>query len=593
MKQKQKRKVRKGILSKLLSPILFVLSLVLAFQIYRLNILPVQYLLPILIVIVVLTLILLICSYTKTHRVWIRRFTTFMTVLLTIVYSVGNYYIYKTDELFARIDDLATKITNTISVRVMKNSSIKDADQLNGVKVGVCLSQDQTGTQKMLDSLQDKGVSVEQEDFDSLTSMTAALYDGQIDAMILNDAYLGLVHDTEPFTFITTDTKTVDQLIYYTDRTHQVEDSKDQVNVTQQPFSVLISGNDTYGSLAENSRSDVNMIVTVNPKTGVILMTSIPRDYYLEVDCPSQNGCLAGQMDKLTHTGIRGVETTEATLEKALGININYTVRVNFSSLVNLVDALGGIDIDVPEGMAVKTFYANETLEGVKEGRNHLEGERALAFARERHAYVDGDTQRVRNQQTVLRAIIDKITSPAILMNYGKFVDAIGGAFETDMPASQIKDLMRFQLARNPHWKFESYSLRGEGSTEYCAELGDYAYVTVPDEYSVEIARQKLQAVLNGESADSIKDEQELAPAGAFSQEDTSEQDEEIDQEEDSEDPYPVYENTPAYDEQIDEGLSAYENEDPLQYNSSNEEEAYNPNWSLDSESQQYPSYGE
>lgn len=96
-------------------------------------------------------------------------------------------------------------------------------------------------------------------------------------------------------------------------------------------------------------------------------MTSIPRDYYLEVDCPSQNGCIAGQMDKLTHTGIRGVETTEATLEKALGININYTVRVNFSSLVNLVDALGGIDIDVPEGMAVKTFYANETLEGVKE----------------------------------------------------------------------------------------------------------------------------------------------------------------------------------------------------------------------------------
>lgn len=120
----------------------------------------------------------------------------------------------------------------------------------------------------MLDSLQNKGVSVEQEDFDSLTSMTAALYDGQIDAMILNDAYLGLVHDTEPFTFITTDTKTVDQLIYYTDRIHQVEDSKDQVNVTQQPFSVLISGNDTYGSLAENSRSDVNMIVTVNPKRG-------------------------------------------------------------------------------------------------------------------------------------------------------------------------------------------------------------------------------------------------------------------------------------------------------------------------------------
>lgn len=235
----------------------------------------------------------------------------------------------------------------------------------------------------------------------------------------------------------------------------------------------------------------------------------------------------------------------------------------------------------VDKGLAVKTFYANETLEGVSEGKNHLEGERALAFARERHAYVDGDNQRVRNQQIVLRAIIDKITSPSILLNYGNFVDAIGGAFETDMPSSQMKDLIRYQLTVNPHWKFESCSLRGEGSTEYCAELGTAAYVAIPDEESVRIAREKIEAVLNGKSAESIQDPGASDPAGTIEQ---PEQDEETGLQDDT--VYDPYDSSAQYEDPyspyLQESDSGYT--DLYDPNDAGESQYYNPNWTLDDE---------
>lgn len=588
---KKKRKLRRGLFAKLLAPWLVIFAILLSFQIYKLNILPVHYLIPVVVILVVLALLFLLLAYFKTRKSGMRIFVTFMVFVLTVAYGAANYYVYKTDEMFARIDDLADKIVNTETIRVMKGSAIQDMKDLNNVTVGICTAQDKDGVQLMETAITNAGVKIKTQDYPSMVDMTAALYDGEIQAMIMNDGFLGVVHDVEPYTFVTTETRVVYQEIFYTPRPTVKEDSKDQVNVTQDPFTVLISGNDTYGSLGENSRSDVNMLVTVNPKTGIVLMTSIPRDYYLEMDCPDGFGCAQGEMDKLTHTGLHGVETTEATLEKALDININYTVRVNFSSLVNLVDALDGVDVQVDKGLAVETFYANETLEGVKEGMNHLDGERALAFARERHAYLDGDNQRVRNQQIVLRAIIDKITSPTILLNYGKFVDAIGGAFETDMPSSQIKDLMRYQLTMNPHWQFESYALRGEGSTEYCAELGTAAYVTIPDEYSLQIAREKLQAVLKGESANEIEDTGESAPAGSIEQPQEDEADDNYDysfsQEEneqnistpsEDEDLYSSYSYDQSYDtHQYDEDLSSSDEEDPYPA----ESEFYNQNWTM------------
>ena len=191
------------------------------------------------------------------------------------------------------------------------------------------------------------------------------------------------------------------------------------------------------------------MVVTVNPVTSTVLMTSIPRDSYVQEYCEDY-ACNYGANDKLTHTGIYGVDTTRDTIEQLLDIDINYTYRVNFTSMIDIVDALGGVDIDVDEGMAVSKFYSDSTLEGVHEGTNHLNGKRALAYSRERKAYLDGDSQRARNQQQVLQAMVKKATSPELLKNYSSILNAISGAFDTNMTSDEITSFIKYQIQAMP-----------------------------------------------------------------------------------------------------------------------------------------------
>lgn len=185
------------------------------------------------------------------------------------------------------------------------------------------------------------------------------------------------------------------------------------VDTALEPFTVYTSRIATQeNELLKNSRSDVNLLATVNPQTHEILLVSILRDYYVETVCEPDMGCMIGAMDKLTHTGLHGPETTEMTLEKLFGIDINYNVRVNFSSLVKVVDELGGVTVYNPEAF---TSYAGISFPA---GDINLNGDEALAFVRERYSFADGDRARGRNQMRVLSAIIDKCMSPKILTNF-------------------------------------------------------------------------------------------------------------------------------------------------------------------------------
>ena len=276
-------------------------------------------------------------------------------------------------------------------------------------------------------------------------------------------------------------------------------------DITKNPFTIFVSGNDTYGEIDELSRSDVDMIVTVNPTTSTVLMVNIPRDYYVQTSYG---------YDKLTHTGMYGIEETKQTVENLLGIDINYTFRVNFSSAEDIVDALDGVDIEVPEGMAVERLNADWALEGVHEGWNHLNGARALAYARERHAYVDGDIQRAKNQQQVLEAIIKKAASSKILTNYTKLLKSFKNAFDTNMSTNEITALLQYELQAMPNWKFQNYVLRGTNSSAVCASMAQELSVVMPEDYCVSIARQKIEAVLDGKSANKIKDEYDTGAAG-------------------------------------------------------------------------------
>lgn len=561
-------KRRRNSVLKFLSLLSIVFVILLIIQILFLNILPAKIAIPLLAAVFILTLLVYLV-YNFTSNTWATRIISgVLVIVLTATYGLGNYYIFKTNQMLASVTDLKTKLTHTVSVVAINTSEIENVDDLNGKVMGITPAIDEEGTNFGLEEV-NKKATVETQEFASYDEALNALFNGSIDCLLLSEAYRGVIYDLGSYDTFNSDTKVVFQTSYQTDRPVQIADSQDAVDVTDEPFTVLISGNDSYGSLNENSRSDSNTLLTINPNTHEILMVSIPRDYYTPMACGAgyEDVCPQGEKDKLTHTGMYGVETTEATIEQMLGIEINYYFRVNFSSLVNIVDALGGINVTVEKGMEVETFYANDRLEGVHEGVNHLDGERALAYARERHAYVDGDLQRIKNQQQVLQAIIGQLSSPSLIFRYGELVDALSEAFETNMSSDDILSFIRFQLMVQPKWNFDSYALAGGDTGMYpCASVGQNASVVLPDDGSVLTASQKIQAVLNGQKASSIKDQ-----AGKAVKKEGDEDPEEEDTQENTElsesqpvtepdsyvsqpvtgpDSYTTYDTYPAYDAQ-------------------------------------------
>lgn len=495
------------LLSLVLAVVLMILAALFVVNLYKLGLLPQKYLIPISIIIVVLALLLAIVSIFKAKRKVPRNICFILLLCFCVGYYTGNRYVVNTSKMFDNITNLTDQVSNTVCLRAMNGNGYTEIKNFEGKNVGYVPSSDQVGTERAIQEIADSGVNVNLQEYGDIVTMMNALFDNGIEGVIISDSLLGTLPDIdEKFTLVTTLTNVVHKTVYYTERDKSTQTEPESASVDKETFTVLISGNDNYGGLTQNSRSDVNMLVTVNPKTGVVLMTSIPRDYYVEVNCQSEDVCSLGEMDKLTHTGINGIATTEQTLEKLFNIKVNYNVVANFSSLVNFVDAVGGIDIYVEEGMAVKQFFSNNMLQGVDEGWNHLDGERALAYARERHAYSTGDNQRVLNQQQVLSALINKVCSPSILLHYDNLIDAVGGAFQTNMPAEDMQKLMKYELSSMPEWKFESYQLQGYGDYQYCAALGSTAYVTVPYPESVDAGIKKIQAVYDGKSSTKIAD---------------------------------------------------------------------------------------
>lgn len=482
--------------------ILIIVAVILLLQLYKLDVLPQKIQLPIMIVLVLIVLIVLLLQYEFRYRLKIQITCFLISILLAMCYGTASYYIYRTNGTLASITAIKNTNDNNISVIVMSESDIDSLVDLSGKKVGILKNIDKGGTEKALEQIQkEMPVEFEQVELDSVPQEAMALYNGDVDAVILNEAYRTNVTELEDYVDFSNRTRVIFQAHFKTSATNEALAVSD---VTTKPYNILISGNDTYGDVGELSRSDVNMVVTVNPMTSTVLLTSIPRDSYIPVDCGDAYACADGELDKITHTGINGITSTKRTVEKLLDIDINYTFRVNFSSVTNIVDSLGGIDIDVPEGQGVETFYADSTLEGVTEGWNHLDGERALSFARERYAYIDGDNQRVRNQQMVLKAIFNKATSPEIIVNYTSLLKALESAFDTTLSQDEISDFIKYQIQAMPDWKFESYQVSGDGDTLFCPSLGQEAYVTVLDQNTVALAHDKIMAVLDGKDADEV-----------------------------------------------------------------------------------------
>lgn len=265
------------------------------------------------------------------------------------------------------------------------------------------------------------------------------------------------------------------------------------LDVTGQPFNVYISGIDVYGEIRQDSRSDVNLIATVNPNTHKILLVTTPRDYYVPIP-----GISEGQNDKLTHAGIYGIDASVATLENLYETDIPFYLRVNFTSVEEIVDVMGGVDVE--SELAFKTGKESGAIVEVQEGKNHFNGKEALAFVRERHALADGDNQRGKNQQALLTGLIKKAMSPMIIFRANGMINSVVGNAETNMSEAQIKSLVRMQIGDMKGWEIESVAATGDDSgQQYCySHSGGPLYVTVPNWDSVNEIIRKIQAFGDG-----------------------------------------------------------------------------------------------
>ena len=264
--------------------------------------------------------------------------------------------------------------------------------------------------------------------------------------------------------------------------------------ITKEPFVVYLSGVDTRGELTEKARSDVNILAAVNPETKQVVLINTPRDYY--VDLAGTNS-----KDKLTHAGLYGVQTSMDTLGNLYGVDVQHYIRINFAGFINIVDALGGVDVYSDQAftsVGSPGYYDPTTF---AEGWNHLDGKSALAFARERHAFASGDIQRGINQMKVIDAMMNKIKSPTVLMSFSKLMDAVSDCFVTSLSQEQISALVRMQLASLSDWDIQSYAVTGtSGKSSQCySAKGQSLYVMKPDENSVNQAKELVASVLGGE----------------------------------------------------------------------------------------------
>lgn len=403
----------------------------------------------------------------------------FVSILLSVLLLVGSLYIAQGNSLIDAITGANTETTR-ISVVVMEKSKYKELSDLKGETIEVNMSAETEKMEEAIKALKNEESSIKTKEVDEFAKMADDLYKGTTNAIFVNEAYYAMLEANHP------NFETETRVIWYKDITVKTNDISKNVDVTKEPFVVYISGIDTYGKVSTVSRTDVNMIVTVNPKTKQILMTSIPRDYYVTL-------ANKGKKDKLTHSGLGGIENTVKTMENFMGIDINYYARVNFTSLIKMVDALGGVDVDSIEAFSTGTY-------SFKKGSNHVNGEQALVFSRERYHVTGGDNGRVANQQRVLTAMLKKMMSPAIITNYSSVLNSINGSFETNMESGDITGLLQMQISDMASWTIIQKQLTGTGKTMTGGAYmpNNKLYYMIPNDSSVAENKQAIQNVLDG-----------------------------------------------------------------------------------------------
>ncbi|MBS7217603.1 MAG: LCP family protein [[Clostridium] spiroforme] len=445
--------------------ILIIVILWLGYQLIKYPILSTKYIIIFMIVNIVIMLLFILSQY-KAKNKKIRLTGKILIIIFCLLLIPLNYTFSKTMNALAKTETHVE--TDSVSIIVKANSTYQYTQDLKG-KVYSTLATDDKSVDKTIEKLQtENNENIQPKVYSGVLTLVNALYNNDVDCIIINESYRAMIE--EDFPNFSSDTRVIYSKQYVTEI-----NSPENSDITRNTFNVYVSGIDTYGSITTKSRSDVNMIMTVNPTTKTILLTSIPRDYYIPFNV------LGGQRDKLTHSGLYGVNETMQNVASYFGIDIDYFIRVNFDSLIDIVDSLGGIEVYNPQ--AFKNFEV---------GKITLNGEEALAFSRERYSFEDGDKERGRNQMRVITGIINKVLSPAIISNYSELMDKLHVSFQTNMADEQIIRLVRMQLDDMSPWTIQQQSVNGNGQTLFSPIYGSDLYMMVPDDKSVENAKVKI-----------------------------------------------------------------------------------------------------
>ena len=460
---------------KIVGALLAICCIIFSIGLFMLNILPTKLLALVIVAIVIIVgIVLYILLGKKGHK---RKIVALiLAILLMIGLVIGSSYIFKT---ISFMDGILTESIETHSFYVVVKSDSKymELADIKGMDVSVMDINDEIyhDAWKKLESAVDV---VNKNKYKTFQELANALLDGKTEVIFINSVFYDLaIEEVEGFNSDTV------RILSTIDTEKALESINRKIDVTKDPFSIYISGIDTTGSISNVSRSDVNMVVTVNPVTKEILLTSIPRDYYV---------VLAGKgaYDKLTHSGIYGINETVSTVENLLDTDIDYYVKVNFTTVVKLVDALGGITVNSDYSFSIGSY-------NFVAGENYLNGEEALAFARERYSFESGDRQRVRNQQAVIAGILQKATSStSILSGYNDILSSLEYNIETNFSSKEITSLVKMQLDNMSPWTIDRYSLNGSGDlTPVYSMPNSNVYVMVPDQSTVDGAKAKINEI--------------------------------------------------------------------------------------------------
>lgn len=451
--------------------------------IVKLSVLPLKYTMTIAVVLLLVWVLVFLSQMKWKGHI----FGKFVSILMTFILSVGSFYIYKTNNTILNVVENGNVTITGMVVVVLKDDPAKTLQDAADYKFGIQKSLSAADTDKAIEEVNKEiGGTIKTTEYSGFDDQVKALYNGEVKAIIYNSAFDGTIKE-----FFTDygDKVRVLKSIPLTEKTVTEPVIKANSQIVKEPFNIFISGIDVFGSISQTSRSDVNIIATVNPKTKQILLTTTPRDYYVQLP-----GVSGKKFDKLTHAGIYGIQTSMDTLSAIYDIEIENYVRVNFTSFIDIIDALGGVSVYSAQKFSA---FGQDYVKGY----NQMDGQKALTFARERHSFVDGDFQRGRNQLEVIKAVIKKLSSSAILTNYVGFMDTLSGGIQTDLTSTEIRSLVKMQTTDNATWNIQTISALGTPAMRYCYSYsGSKLSVDLPDEKSIERIKDYMKQVMDGET---------------------------------------------------------------------------------------------